>query len=46
MESSDEVEEKVRSVLAGFKSLYLSTTASDVPWGAGAFSPSSTPSRW
>jgi|GEM_PF-3992727 len=32
-----EVEEKVRNVLEGSSSLFLSTTASDEPWVAGAF---------
>lgn len=36
MTPEKEVEDKVRELLAGAKSLYLSTTAGDAPWGAGA----------
>lgn len=32
-----EVEEVVRRLLAGAPTMYLSTTADDEPWGAGAF---------
>lgn len=37
MGNTGEVEELVRSLLAGAPTMYLSTTADDEPWGAGVF---------
>jgi Pyridoxamine 5'-phosphate oxidase len=36
-ESTAAIQEKVRSVLAGRATLFLSTAAQDAPWGAGTF---------
>lgn len=37
VEPQEAVEEKVRSVLAGRTTLFLSTAVNDAPWGAGTF---------
>lgn len=43
MGAPGEVEEVVRRLLAGSRTMYLSTTAGDEPWGAGAFFAESDP---
>ncbi|MDQ3757088.1 MAG: pyridoxamine 5'-phosphate oxidase family protein [Actinomycetota bacterium] len=43
MDNAEIVEEKVRGLLAGAQTLFLSTCGDAVPWGAGAFFAESDP---